>query len=412
MYQLSLLSFGTPAGCATGLFGSLCGGLMMGGILAASPALAFDPSGNAVADRFLEIMEAGDATVNGYDGVTESGGTVTITGLRTTITSEGAPAELAVATTAISGGTLRDDGGLGATRMTMSGVTVDGKDGDEEVRITVETIAIDDPLLPSAASVRLTPDASGVAPGYSRAELNGMLIDAKGQGRIPIARVVARIDRMDGDMPTAGSVELDGLKISQELLDEDEKKTLADLGYQDLLLSGSFEADWDPASGRLDVTRITFGGDTAARMQAALAIGGLTREVVEKLDQSQDNPEQAMALMQGLTLERLSLRLDNDSLVDRLLDSQARASGQTREAFVGNLTGALPMMLSIVGNPEFQAKVASAATTFLKEPRSFSAVAAPASPLPFAQVMGMAMMAPQMLPDLLNVSVEANTAAQ
>ena len=49
------------------------------------PALAFEASGNDIADRFMEIMEAGNATVTGYDSVAESGDTVTITGLATTI---------------------------------------------------------------------------------------------------------------------------------------------------------------------------------------------------------------------------------------------------------------------------------------------------------------------------------------
>ena len=47
------------------------------------PALAFEASGNDIADRFMEIMEAGNATVTGYDSVAESGDTVTIPALAT-----------------------------------------------------------------------------------------------------------------------------------------------------------------------------------------------------------------------------------------------------------------------------------------------------------------------------------------
>jgi hypothetical protein len=213
---------------------------------------------------------------------------------------------------------------------------------------------------------------------------------------------------MDGDLPTAGAIEIDGIRISQDLLDDEEKQTLAELGYEELTLSAAFSGDWDPATGRLKIDRLTLGGPDSATLDAALEIGGLTREVVEKLDKAQGNPEQAMALMQGLTLEGLTLRLDNDSLVDRLLDSQAKASGVGRAEFVGQLTGALPLMLSVLNNADFQTKVAAAATSFLQDPKSFSAVARPATPLPLAQVMGTAMMAPQLLPDLLNVTVTAN----
>lgn len=213
---------------------------------------------------------------------------------------------------------------------------------------------------------------------------------------------------MDGDLPTAGSVDLEGIRISQDMLDDDEKETLAELGYEELTLSAGFSGDWDPESGRLDVTRLTVGGDTSATIDASLVLGGLTREVVEQLDQAQGDTSQAMALMQGLTLERLTMRIDNASLVDRVLESQAKSSGMSRADFVAQVTGALPMMLSVLNNADFQTKVAAAGTTFLKDPKSLSAVAAPANPLPLAQVMGTAMMAPQMLPDILDLTITAN----
>lgn len=193
-------------------------------------------------------MEAGNATVTGYDSVAESGDTVTITGLATTINENGDAATLSIASTAITGGVLADDGGLSAGALAMSQVRVDGKDDGDDIAITVETITIADPVLPSAASVGKS--ASGtVAPGYSRAELSDILIDGGDQGRIPVARVVASIERMDGDLPTAGSVDLEGIRISQDMLDDDEKETLAELGYEELTLSAGFSGDWDPESG-------------------------------------------------------------------------------------------------------------------------------------------------------------------
>jgi hypothetical protein len=377
-------------------------------MLAVSPALAFEPTGNEIADRFLAIVEAGNATVTVQDGVSEAGGAVTIKGLETLIKDKGNEAKLIVGTTVITDGVLPASGGLNADSMVMSGVTVDGKDGDETVRIEVKSISIDDPVMPSPETVKAAGSADGIAPSYSRAELTGIVIDANEQGLIPIASVVATIDEMDGDLPTSGSLAIEGVEISAASLDDEEKKTLTDLGYDKLTLSGSFAADWDPQSGKLLVSDLTVGGTEVGTLGASLAIGGLTREIVKKLDASQDNPEQAMALMQSLTLERLSMRLDNDSLVDRLLESQAKSSGVSRAEFVGQLTGALPMLLSVVNNVDFQKKIASAATTFLNEPKSFAAVAAPSTPLPFAQVMGTAMMAPQMLPDILNVTITAN----
>lgn len=376
--------------------------------LVSHTALAFDASGNQVADTFMEILEAGNATISGYDGVSGSGGDVVITGLRASVDDNGKTSDLTIAETSIAGGSVDAEGKLSADTMTMTDVAIDDTDGKDKVNARVARVAIVKPVLPSAASVKAKASTDAIAPGYSSAELTGIVVETEDQGTIPIARASAVVDRMDGDLPTAGSLSLEGVEVSAEALDEDERKTLTDLGYDKVMLSLQMEIDWDPASGTLNIEKLTLSGENAATINATLRINGLTREVVQQLDAAQDNPEKAMGLMQGLLVESLTLRIDNGSLVDRLLDNQAKEAGATREEFVQQLTGALPFMLSMINNPGFQKKVAAAATTFLNDPKSLSATAMPSAPVPFAQVLGTAMMAPQTLPDILGVTITAN----
>ncbi|WP_029057212.1 hypothetical protein [Stappia stellulata] len=377
-------------------------------LLLAPPALAFDATGNDVADRFLEIVEAGNATVSGYDGVSQSGASVTISGLRTAIEEGSAKSRLTIRETTIDDGQLTDDGGLSAATLTMGGVNIEDLDEDEDVTVTAESIVISDPVLASPAEVKASNGADAIAPTYSRAELTNIVIDAADEGRVPVSRIVAVIDEMDGSLPTSGSLSVEGIEIAADSLDDDEREVLSDLGYESLTLSFQMDADWKPDTGKLAIDRLTLSGENAGTVNAALRISGLTREVLEQLDAAQDNPEQAMGLMQGLLVESVTLRIDNDSLVDRVLENQAKEAGSTREAFVEQLTGALPFMLSMLNNAEFQAKVAGAATAFLQDPQSLSATATPAAPVPFAQILGTAMMAPQSLPDILGVTITAN----
>lgn len=374
----------------------------------AHPALAFDATGSDVADRFLEIVEAGNATVSGYDSVTQSGGDVTISGLRTSIEEGSAKSRLTIRETTISGGLLTDDGGLSASTLSMGGVNIEDLDEDEDVTVTAESIVISDPVLASPEKVKASNGADAITPTYSRAELTNIVIDGDDEGRVPVSRVVAVIDAMDEGLPTSGSLDVQGIQIEADSLDDDERKALSDLGYDSLTLSFRMEADWKPETGELAIDTLTLSGENAGTLNAALKINGLTRAMMEQLDAAQGNPEQAMGLMQGLLVESVSLRIDNDSLVDRVLDNQAKEAGASREAFVEQLTGALPFMLSMLNNAEFQAKVAGAATTFLKDPKSLSASATPAAPVPFAQILGTAMMAPQSLPDILGVTITAN----
>jgi hypothetical protein len=377
-------------------------------LVLSGPALAFDASGNQVADTFMEILEAGNATVTGYDGVTGSGGDVVIKGLRATVDDSGKTSSLTIAETAIAGGSVDGEGKLSAATMTMTGVAIEDTGGGDKVSARVETIAIADAVLPSAASVKAKATADAIAPSYSSAELTGIVVDTEDQGTIPIARARAVIAEMDGDLPTAGSLSMEGIEIAADQLDAEERKTLTDLGYDKIMLGLEMQIDWDPASGVLEIQKLTLSGDDAATVNATLRLNGVTREVIEQLDAAQDNPEKAMGILQGLLVESLTLRIDNASLVERVLDNQAKEAGSTREVFVEQMTGALPFMLSMINNPPFQAKVAAAATTFLKDPKSISATAMPSAPVPFAQVLGTAMMAPQTLPDILGVTITAN----
>ncbi|ODN65361.1 hypothetical protein A6302_04556 [Methylobrevis pamukkalensis] len=72
------------------------------------------------------------------------------------------------------------------------------------------------------------------------------------------------------------------------------------------------------------------------------------------------------------------------------------------------LAAALPLMLTPIQNPAFQAQLASAASAFLKDPKSITLTAAPAKPMTFMELFATAQSAPQTLPDALGVTVTAN----
>lgn len=375
-------------------------------LLLPSAGFAFEATDNAIAQRFLETVEAGDAVVTGYKSVESANDTVTISGLEATLADDD-EARLTIDETLLSGAKILENGRLSVVTMTLKGVTIEDND-DDDVRITVKTINVADAVLPSPEEVEAKGGADAVAPSYSRAELVDMLIDAGEEGQVPVARVLAQIDSMDGDLPTAGSVQAEGITIAAASLDDDGKKAMTDLGYESITLSLEMQANWDPDGGVLSLNTLKVSGEEAATLIASLRMSGVTREVMAELEKAQDNPEQAMGLMQNLLVDQISIRIDNDSLVDRVLDKQAKEAGSSREEFVGQLAGALPLMLSVINNADFQKKVASAATAFLKDPKSLTAKAAPPAPVPFAQILGTAMMAPQSLPDILGVSISAN----
>ncbi|NRG18908.1 hypothetical protein HPQ64_14540 [Rhizobiales bacterium] len=370
------------------------------------PAAAFDPTGNETADHFLKTVEAGRATIRSIGSVSQDGDGIRIGDLSVDIKENEKTAKLVVGETLLQNASILDNDRLSIGLLEMTTITIEADDGG----LTVQSLKTTDTVMPSPEEVSKASANNAIAPLYRSAEVNGIEIRTEDQGAVPIEQIKITVDSLEGDLPTAGAISLRGLKVSREELDDDGKKMLDDLGYDEVNISVHGVGRWTPDDGKLNMEMISISGEDVADLSLSARINGVTRELVEQLDKAQGNPQAAMGLLQGLSIEHLSIDLQNKSVVERLLEKQAREAGTDRSAFVGQLTGALPLMLSILNNPQFQEKVATALSAFLQEPNSLRVIANPANPVPVAQIIGAAMVAPQTLPDILGVDIQANQA--
>lgn len=372
--------------------------------LAAPSALAFTPSGNPVADAFLAILETDDGKVESYESVNESGDTVTIKGLE--LSTEGAdPTKASVASATLQSGSVLDNGRLKLGNLTLESLNIRADDGD----VTVGSFSANDLVLPTPEELDSSGDKPVIGPSYRDLEILDVSMSDEDNNQVELGRLFTAIDEMDGDMPTAARFAIDGLKVDAENLDDEGKKALADLGYERLVISAEGQGRWDPEAATVAVENLVLAGEEAAELSLSLKLGGITRDLVAKLSVIEDG-EQALGLMQGVSVQNLTINVENSSLVERILDMQAREAGTDRDTLVQQLNAGLPLMLAALQNQAFQDKVASAASSFLTDPKSLMVSVAPANPVPVAQIMGAAMMAPQSLPDILGVDVVANQA--
>ncbi len=374
----------------------------LGAPMGAMPAAAFDPSGNEVADAFLSLLETEDGKVESYGSVTESGDTVTITDLQLSHDG-GDDSKAKIATAALSSGSILDNGRLKLGGLKLDSLEIVADDGS----LSAGSFSATDLVLPTAEEIEKAGENSVIGPSYSTLEVLDVQITDEDSNKIELSRLFTAIDEMDGDLPTASRFAVDGLKVDAENLDDDGKKALADLGYERMNLSVEGDGRWDPEAATAKINNFMLTGEDVGTLSLNLSLGGITRDLVAKLGEVKE-PEQAMGLLQGVSVEGISINLDNSSIVERILDMQAKEAGTDRATLVKQLSAGLPFMLSFLQNQAFQDKVASAATTFLNEPKSLKVVAAPSSPVPVAQIMGQAMMAPQALPEILGVDITAN----
>ncbi len=240
-------------------------------------------------------------------------------------------------------------------------------------------------------------------------ELTNVSIQSEDEGSVPIARILSTVDGYIDGVPSAASFTVEGIEIDPaHLEDQETKETLAELGYGKLLLSMKMKGAYDAANARATLDTMEISGKEIGRLTISAAFGGMTPEVIAELKRPKHDQGEMLALLQKVTIEGIDIRLDNDSVVDRLLERQAKEAGMDRAAFVQQMSASLPQILMLLNNPPFQEKVSAALSAFLNAPGNLDITASPGQPVPIAAIAGMAFTAPGTLPLLLGVDVTAN----
>ncbi|WP_289036314.1 hypothetical protein [uncultured Roseibium sp.] len=382
---------------------TLAAGVWLGAMALAFSAEAFTPSGNQTADAFLELLEAEGRTVESYSSVEESGDTVSILDIQLKDEAD-ADMSASIGKIDLTGAAQLAGGRTKVDALALSDLTMKASDGS----LHVASFSSTDMVLPSAAEMAGSDDVPPIAPSYGEVEILDATVTDDEDNQATVERIFIAIDAMDGDLPTASRFNIKGLVLDAETIDDDASETMADLGYEKITVDIEGAGKWDPDAATVIVENLKLTGEDAGTFQIDLKLGGVTRDLVNKLNETQGEPEDALGLIQGVTVETISLKLDNDSIVERVLDKQANEAGMERSEMVAQLEGGLPMMLSMLQNPEFQNKVSAALGSFLQSPETLKVTASPSAPVPVAQLMGTVMMAPHTLPQVLGIDIAAN----
>lgn len=214
-----------------------------------------------------------------------------------------------------------------------------------------------------------------------------------------------------------------GFQVNLDSIEASGTKDLINgMGYGKINGNAVLSGDWHTQTGKFNLSEYSMTLEDVGRLDVKLAISGLSLKFVEGLQQlseqmrgKEDDPKSqqamgiaALGMLQQLSLYHVSLRFDDASLTNRILDAFAKQRGIDREKMIQGLKGTLPFALAAVQNAEFQQQVSSAVGAFLDNPESIEIAVEPASPLSFAVITGSAISAPQTLPELLGVVVKAN----
>lgn len=386
--------------------------LAVGALATAAPASAFEATGDPVADALMTLLEANGATDVAAEAATTSGGVTTITGLTATRTDEetDTAAVFTIDTITIEGGAVGTDSALEADRIDLETIRIAAEadpDGGP-TNATIGSLTLTDVSMPQAAELA-DEDTTVDLARYRRMSLDDLAIAEADAEPVTVDGVEVEITRFDGEEPRAAVVEVDDITVPMGAIDdEDSRAQLEALGYDGVRLDFDADVDWEAASGALSVRKFELTGEDMGVISVVASLGGLTEAVIEQLQADQEDFQEMMAVLGNVTIGNLSISYDDGGLAPKLLDYTAEQQGTDTATLVAGLTAALPDMLAVLDNQAFQDQIERAVSAFLGNPQSLTVVAEPPAPVPVPQIAGVAMMAPQTLPSVLNVRVTAN----
>ncbi len=287
------------------------------------------------------------------------------------------------------------DGSIQAVSLTMTDGTIDGDD----VNGTVDSAVMTDVTILSAETIRASELDQGIL--YRTATITGFRFVPKDDfGEITIEKMEMETDNIVNNQAQDSRGTVTGIRIPAKSAPPGPMSPQS-LGYEEIILDVNWDGGRDPQTQvmTIDTFAVTMRDGGSISISGAFGNIPATRP---------SDPQSSMMILTQMSVQALTIRYSDDSLAGKILDAAAKQQGTTRQQYAQQLAAALPFFLAMIQNPEFQNKVAAAVGEFLADPKSLTISVQPDRPITGAELFGLFQTAPQTLPDVLGVLIEAN----
>ncbi|MEO0496379.1 MAG: hypothetical protein AAF141_03275 [Pseudomonadota bacterium] len=379
------------------------------GLMAATalPAFAAD-AGDAFARYQAVVEEAGLELL--YDTPTVNGSSGQATNARLVIKdADIGTVEVPVGTIELSGVDDGEDGAIFIGEMRVDGINYSADD----VEVTTGTILATDFEIPA--------EGSNVPSGmnaYGSISVDGATVSVGGNEIVTIASMQGSATGKFPDEELAQDFTITDIAFNVDDLpaSNNAKPALQAMGYETVNMDMIIEGGWKP-SGEVTLDRYDIIADDIGTLSLVMNLQGYTAELAKRIAEinaamtPENQGQQSMAMMgemANLALASGQISFTDNSITEKVLAFMAPQMGTDPAGLKAQAKGLLPLALSQLGNPELTAMVSSAVGTFLDNPGTLTVDIAPDAPVPFGEVMGAGMAAPQTLPEVLGVKVSAN----
>lgn len=304
------------------------------------------------------------------------------------------------------------EGGYSIEKVSVADMAFAPEGADKNDKATIKGISMENVVLPSEKAEgplakmvfydKMKIDEFSVGtPGKDGALIKGMevtLNSANKTEKIDYALTIADIDAV---------------------FEKNGKNPLAPLDMNALKGSINSKGTWQPTSGNATLDQFEIDAKDLGKINLTGAIDGYDLSFVEALQKTQENMTKAdaekdaaglalLGLAEQLSLKNLTIRFDNETLTQKLLEYYGKQQGADGKQLGEQLKMMLPLMATQLKNPEFAQQLKAAAEKYFDDPKSLTISASPDQSVSFASIVATASLDPTKIIQLLKVGVEAN----
>ncbi len=361
-------------------------------ILLANPAAAIEPE--AAAAALAAALAKGSDSKAAYESAVAESGNVVIKGL--TISRGADEPTIAFGETIIEAPADSVNGVFESPRITFTNGTIAGASTGSIASAALTGATVLDPET-------MKGDGFGESILFETAEANDFRAtrSAEEPGEISVKRVFIESGNVVDNIAQDSKGVVEGIVLPPEIFAESSMK-LETLGYEELVIDVTWDGSRDVAGGTMELRDLNVSIEGGGDLSIAATMGNLP-------DPRMLNDPNATDAASKLKVHRASIRYDDDSLAERILDYRAGQQGISRAEYAEQVSAALPFLLAILNNPGFQKEVSEAVAAFLADPQSLTITIAPDEPVSGEEILGLIGTAPQTIPDRLKASIQANS---
>ncbi|MDY8109853.1 hypothetical protein U0C82_11955 [Fulvimarina sp. 2208YS6-2-32] len=294
------------------------------------------------------------------------------------------------------------------------------QDGGEPVTYAFRDMSVENIRIAGTAPSEPLPQFLQASPLFFESASIGSIAFESGENEVFTIENAVTTNEIGDDGTYAGDFKVESFDIDvPETSVDGSAETIRALGYESLTGSMDGRIEWALEEGTLALTPLSFDVDEVGSFDMSFALGGYTLSLVQSLqqmsEQMEQNPENSqgagmamMGILGQMNIRNIALQFEDDSLTRRLVDYYAEQMNQSPENVVDLAVQIVQGSINQIGDEAFRTQLTDAVRTFLEDPALIRIASEPAQPIAVMQIVGAAMGAPQSIPSVLQLEVEAN----